>query len=114
MKPSDHLAIVEKYEIFLHYVYPIAQSMPRKHGVVRDMFLRAALGQVDLFILAGKSNQISRLYAADAGLANLRFWLRFVSHYRIITPHQHEVALRHVSEVGQMLGAWIKGAKHRG
>jgi hypothetical protein len=27
------MAIVEKYERVISYLYPIAQSMPRKHGV---------------------------------------------------------------------------------
>jgi hypothetical protein len=37
------------------------------------MFLESLLGQVSLFVEAGKSNQISRLYTADAGLAQIRF-----------------------------------------
>lgn len=109
----DQMAIVEKYEAVIAYLYPIAQSMPRKHGVARDMFLRCLLGQPDLFYQAGKSNQVSRIYAADAGLANLRFWLRFLvgPGLRGITPHQHKVALIMLSEVGAMVGAWL--AKQR-
>ena len=33
----SQMAIIEKYEAVIHYLYPIAQSLPRKHGVVRDM-----------------------------------------------------------------------------
>lgn len=36
----DQMAIVEKYEKVIAYLYPIAQSIPRKHGVARDMFLQ--------------------------------------------------------------------------
>ncbi len=109
----QQLAIVEKYEQFLNYVYPIAQNIPRKHGVVRDLFLHAAFAQVEMFIVAGKSAQRSRLYSADAGLAALRFWLRFLadSRRKIITPAQHRTASIVLSEVGKMLGAWIKSAK---
>ena len=32
----DQMVIVEKYERVVAYLYPIAQSMPRKHGVVLD------------------------------------------------------------------------------
>ena len=56
----EQMAIVEKYETVISYLYPIAQSLPRKHGVVRDMFLQCLLGQVQLFVEAGKSNQVSR------------------------------------------------------
>lgn len=50
----DQMAIVEKYERVVAYLYPIAQSMPRRHGVARDMFLQCLLGQPDLFFQAGK------------------------------------------------------------
>lgn len=112
----DQLAIVEKYERFIEYVYPILQNTPRKHGIARDKMLHATFDQVDLFILTGKSNQASRLYSADANLALLRFWLRFLASpsRKIITPNQHRVAQVHLAEVGKMLGAWVKTMKVRG
>jgi hypothetical protein len=110
------LAIVEKYETFVNYVYPIAQNIPRQHGVARDGFLHAVFSQVELFIVAGKSGQVSRLYAADAGLATLRFWLRFLGDPRrkLISQNQHRVAMVHLAEVGGMLNAWIKSSKGKG
>jgi len=80
----DQMVIVEKYERVVNYLYPIAQNLPRKHGVAKDMFLKTLFGQVDLFMKAGKSNQISRCYEADAGLASLRFWLRFLADEKLI------------------------------
>lgn len=49
----DQMLIVEKYEKVISYLYPIAQSLPRAHGVARNMFLESLLGQVELFIVAG-------------------------------------------------------------
>ena len=60
-----NLIIIEKYEAFLNYIYPIAQNMPRKHGALRDLVLRTAISQVDLFYRAVKSSQKSKLYEAD-------------------------------------------------
>jgi len=110
------LAIIEKFEGFINYMYPIAQNVPRAHGIARDAFLTAMFAQVDLFIVAGKSNQPSRLYSADAGMAGLRFWLRFMANpgRRLISLHQHRVAATLLAEVGKMLGAWIKGMRGRG
>jgi hypothetical protein len=106
------LAIVEKYETFLNYVYPIAQRMDRRHSVLRDAFLAAAIDQVRVFIEAGKSKQISKLYAADANLGLLRFYLRFMVATRAgVTPGNHQVASIHLAETGSMLGAWIKKAQ---
>ena len=65
----DQLVIVQKYETFLAYMYPIAQNLPRKHGVAKEMFLRDMLGQVELFIGSWRG------HAAFADTVNLRFWL---------------------------------------
>lgn len=110
------LAIVEKYEATLNYLYKILQNCPRKHGVARDAMLGALLVQPELFYVAAKTRQASRLYAADANLATLRFWLRFMAHpdRKVLTPHQHKVALGSLAEVGKMLGAWIKTLKAQG
>ena len=110
----DQLLIVEKYETFINYFYPVAQNIERRHGVAKEMFIRDMLGQVTLFIQAGKTDQVSRLYLADAGLTNLRFWLRFWSDpsRKVITSKQHRVGSAHLAEAGRLLGAWI--AKKKG
>jgi hypothetical protein len=110
------LAIIEKYEEAVTYLYPILQRCPRAHGNVRDAMMAALFDQVGLFYQAAKSRQPSRLYAADAKLAELRFWLRFAANpkLRIVTPAQHRRALALLAEVGAMLGQWIKTAKGNG
>ena len=113
-KCYDQMAIVEKYERVIAYLYPIAQSVPRKHGIARDMFLQCLLGNPELLIQAGKSNQVSKIYVADGGLANLRFWMRFLSTIRCITPHQLQTAQILVAEVGGMVNSWIKRRKSLG
>lgn len=112
----EPMAIVERYERVINYLYPILQSAPRKHGVARDEALKALFGQVDLFIQAGKSHQISRLYSADANLGVVRFWLRFMADpgRRIMTHHQHRTASVLLAEVGSMLGGWMRSMKNRG
>lgn len=112
----EQMNIVEKYETVIAYLYPIAQNIPRKHGVAKVMFIECLLEQVKLIVEAGKSGQISRLYVADAGLSQLRFWLRFLvsKQVRSITPHQVETAQVLIAEVGRLLGAWIVKQKRRG
>jgi len=110
----DQMAIVEKYEKVIAYLYPIAQSIPRKHGVARDMFLQRLLSIPDLLFQAGKSTQVSKLYFVDAALADLRYWLRFLVTIRALTPHQLQVSQVLLSEVGAMLGSWIKRQKVQG
>jgi hypothetical protein len=105
---NDQLLIIEKYERVLSYLYPIIQRTDRKHGIVRDKFLEKLFEQPELFIQAGKSNQISKLYAADANLAVLRFYLRFYREkIKHITIKQEGHAQTLIAEVGSILGAWI-------
>lgn len=113
--PRD-LAIIEKYEAAVTYLYPILQRFPRRHGNLRDTIMQVLFDQVGLFYQAAKSKQASRLYAADANLATLRFWLRFAAGpgQKAISHAQHRTALRHIAEAGAMLGAWIGAAKHGG
>lgn len=105
---TDALAIVEKYEAFVHYLYPILQRSPRQHGVLRDTVLAALFEPIGGLYHAAKSKQVSRLHAVDAQFATLRSYLRFLVRdgIRIISPHQHQVALARLSEPGRMLGAW--------
>jgi hypothetical protein len=77
---------------------------------VRDRALAAVFDQVELLNEAGKANTLPRLYAADAGLASLRFYLRFFAApgRKLISQHQHQVAAIQLAEAGKMLGAWIR------
>jgi hypothetical protein len=105
----QEMNIIRKYEEVISYLYPIVQKIPRAHGVVKDMFMRCLLNQPDLFYQAGKSGQVSKLYLADANLAQIRFWLRMLVNPKLkcITPHQHQVCLIKLAEIGAILGAWI-------
>ena len=110
---TDVLAIVEKYEAFVSYLYPILQHSPRKHGVLRDAVLAALLAPIGDLYHAAKSKQISRLHAVDAEFATLRWHLRFLSsvNVRIVGPKQHQVALALLAEPGRMLNAWQRKLK---
>ena len=115
VNPHD-LAIIEKFEAAVTYLYPILQSSPRRHAALRDNLMALLFEQVSLLYQAAKSRQASKLYAADANMATLRFWLRFAADpkLKILSRHQHHVALRHLAETGAMLGQWIKAAKSNG
>ena len=107
---TDVLAIVEKYEAFVHYLYPILQCSPRQHGVLRDAVLELLLKQIGGLYHAARSRQVSRLHAVDADFATLRALLRLLAwgEIRILSRKQHGVALALLSEPGRMLGSWLK------
>jgi hypothetical protein len=105
---TDALAIVEKYEAFVRYLYPILQTSPRRHGVLRDVVLRDLFEPIGGLYHAARSRQLSRLHAVDAQFATLRAYLRFLvlDGVRIITTKQQGTALALLAEPGRMLGAW--------
>jgi hypothetical protein len=107
---TDALAIVEKYEAFVHYLYPILQRCPREHHVLRDRVLRDLFEPFGGLYHAARSRQVSRLHAVDADFATMRAYLRFLAHdtVRIIGRKQHRTALALISEPGRMLGAWLR------
>lgn len=109
----DQMVIIERYEKVIEYLYPIAQSIPRKHGIARNMFLNCLLSIPQLLYEAGKTNQATKIYIVDAALANLRYWLRFLTLPKVkcMTQHQHKITLVLIAEVGSMINSWIKKRK---
>jgi hypothetical protein len=114
-EPKASLAIVERFDGFVNYLYPMLTNTSRQHRVLRDTLIAAMFAQYKLFHSAGKSSQLSRLYEADAGLAYLKELLRFMAgpDRRLVSRRQCEVASSHLAQTGAMLGAWVKSAQKR-
>ncbi len=81
-KEAHGLYMVEKYERVVDYIYPIAQSIPRKHGVFRELLIRQLFLVAEHLNTAIKANQLSRCYVLDGSLSQLRLLLRFMVHHR--------------------------------
>lgn len=111
---NNQMLIVEKYEKLIHYLYPILQSMPRKHAIARNMILEDLLSAPSQMIVAGKTGQVSKLYLIDAQFATLRYWMRFLVAKKCMTKHQEQTAQTLMAEAGSILGAWIKSKKSQG
>jgi len=112
----QQMAIIEKFEGFINYMYPIALNINRAHHVARDRLITMMFEQISMFSQAGKSGQVSKLYLADAGLSDLRFMLVFLADEKrkLISRHQAEVAGIKLAETGMMLGTWIKNKQTKG
>lgn len=104
------LVIIEKYDEFIEYIYPALQNVDRKHGVIKEESLKLIFNQVELFYKAIKSNQVSKLYEADALLAVIRHRLRFLADpkRKLLSQKQHQYASIKLSEVGKILGSMLQ------
>lgn len=109
------LAIIEKFEGAVNYLYPMLINMSHKHRVLRDATLSALLEQYRLFYEAAKSNQASKIYIADAGLAYVKNLLRVMADpsRKMLSRRQYEVASVHLSETGAMVGGWLRHVQKR-
>jgi hypothetical protein len=106
---NNNLILIEKYEDFINYIYPVLQNIQRKHGVVKERIIQVIFNQIELFYKAIKSNHISKIYEADSNLATIRFYLRFLAdkNRKLISQKQHQVASIKLAEVGKIIHSWI-------
>ena len=109
-KEAHGLYMVEKYERVIDYLYPLAQTIPRKHGTFRELLIKQLFLVAEHLNDAIKANQLSRCYVLVGSLGQLRLLLRSMVHHKrkLMTEHQLEIAQGLIGEVGAMLGGWIK------
>lgn len=97
---------------FLLWLIPQVQKFPRAHRFgVAERIQRLALDFQDGIVAAGKSQKERRyekLAQADIHLEQLRTWIRFARDNQLITVRQYEHAARSMTEMGKLLGAWLK------
>ena len=58
LNSTSQMLIVEKYEKLINYLYPILQSIPRAHGVAKNLILNDLLIVPSMMIIAGKIGHI--------------------------------------------------------
>ena len=102
---------VRTYDFLLWFI-PHVQKFPRVYRfTLSERIQRLALDFQDEIVAAGKNRGLQRqenLRSADIQLEQLRVWVRFARDNNLMTVHQYEHAIRLMSEVGRLLGAWIK------
>jgi hypothetical protein len=110
----DQMLIVEKYERVMNYLYPIFQSIPNKHNVLRTIVIEHLHKFPGLIYSAAKSTQQSKLYQADTSLSELRMFLRRIVFIKHMSLHQQDTAMVLIAIVGKLLGSWIKRTLQKG
>jgi hypothetical protein len=94
------------------WMIPRVQKFPRVHRFgLGERVQRLVLDFQDSLVEAGKSRSEARrasLQRADIQLEQLRGWIRISLELDLFTVSQYEHVSRLVSEVGRLLGGWIK------
>lgn len=99
------------YDLLL-WLIPQAQKFPRAHRFgVAERIQTLLFNFQDLITAAGKETGNARrdlLRKADINLAQLRVWMRLSRDMSLLSLSQYEHGSGLLSEVGKLLGAWIK------
>lgn len=97
---------------FLSWLLPRIQSFPRpqRFGVTQRL-QNAALDFQELIVEADTARGAERrdwLRRADAALNKVRLYLRLCREWGWLTPGQYQHAAQMITEIGRLLGGWIK------
>ena len=94
------------------WMIPHVQKFPRTHRFgLGERTQRLLLDFQDCLVAAGKTKSQTRrehLEDADIKLEQLRGWIRISRELELFTISQYVHVSRLVSEVGRLLGAWLK------
>lgn len=109
------LEVIELYEQAFTVIYRRVQSYPRWHGRLRDTTLDRVCAFAGHLYTASKTNQISKIYDADARLAEIRYLLRVAAHNDIkaINADQLQAIQNLLYPVGARLHEWQDAVRNK-
>lgn len=109
---SDEMVIFTRTYDFLTWLIPLSENFPRSQRfIITQRLQNAALNFQELILEANSlrgANRIEKLRAADAELLKTRLYLRLCDRWQWINKGQYRHASRLVSEIGKLLGGWLK------
>ena len=109
----NDLIIVEKSKDCFKYLHNALKFFPKSEKFVLSADIRTTFFEMlSLFLTANKSQYKKKiLLEADVKLDLLRFKLRVAHELKHLKTKQYEILSGQLSEIGKMLGGWIKSAK---
>jgi len=107
------LLIIEKTSDCFKYLHNALNYFPKSEKFVLASDIRRVFFEMlVLFITANKARDKKKyLYDADVKLEVLRFNIRIAKDLQYLKLKQYEILSRQLTEIGKMLGGWIKSAK---
>lgn len=109
------LLIYKKYTNLYYYAYNLLEKYPKveRFGLVSD--IKNSMNTTLRYMLyaqkVGKVYKMEYLNKIDAELVYQRFAIRLSFNKRYISPNNYTTWSAKVSEIGKMLGGWIKSCQ---
>lgn len=109
---ADEMIIFMRTYDFISWLLPLAENFPRSQRfVITQRLQSAALNFQEAIIEANSlrgSSRTEKLRSADAELRKVRLYLRLCEKWRWMNPGQYRHVSAMVSEIGKLLGGWVK------
>ena len=99
---------------FIRWLVPHTLSFPRSQRFILTKRLQDSL--LDFYealieaALCSNRRRPTQLHAADVELVKVRKYLRLARDLEWLKPRQYEFAAAQVTEIGNLLGGWMKKA----
>lgn len=111
---KSNLEIQEKLYDFIKYIYPVLRQYPKSEKFSLQKDTKNCIMDILRYIIrAGKSTTKKKLlYDADVELVILRYYIRIAYDQEYISGHTYGVAAKKLTEIGKMLGGFIKSVQN--
>ena len=111
---AERLDLMEKLYDFTLYIYPVLSRYPKHEKfVLVSRTLNCLMDLSDAVERANKSTaKKSAMYEADILLSRLRRLLRLAKDLHYFNIHRYGVICGKLTEIGNILGGWIKWAQN--
>lgn len=109
---AEEMIIFSRTFDLLAWLLPKAEGFPKLYRYsITQRLTAAVLDFQEQLFLARKQKGTARkrlLLESDADLDKVRLYLRLAHHWAWLSDGQYEHVSRMVSELGKLLGSWIK------
>jgi len=107
------LIIYQKVYDLILYVFPIVNKFPKSQRFVLGQQIQNTMVDIaKLIVEANKSRNKTRLlFQLDVELEKLRLLLRLAKDMKFMGLKQYEITAGHLSEIGKLLGGWMKASR---
>jgi len=111
--PEEMVIFTRTYD-FISWLLPMTMNFPRgQRFVVTGRLQAAALNFQEQIIEANTqrgAKRAEKLRAADAELLKIRLYLRLCERWKWVNAGQYRHASQMVTEMGNLLGGWLKSS----
>ena len=106
----EQLKIYQRQYDLILYAFPIINKFPKSQKFVLGQQIQNSMIDIATMIIeANKTrHRLPTLYRIDIELEKLRMLIRLAKDLRFLSVKQYGLVAEGISEVGRMLGGWIK------